>query len=124
MFLGASALRREGVPGFLYLTFGGPEETPASVEETISEIPRLRSAYTLVDHGFRVQPGTALRERAVAEGAISPENDCFKATFYHSPHTSAEVLDARLRRFNRENRWGKPAALAYMARLAWDKLRP
>ena len=124
VFQGADVLRREGVPGFLYLTFGGPEETPATVEDTISEMARIKPAYTLVDHGFRVQPGTALRERAVAEGAILPEDDCFNATFYHSPHTPAAMLDARLRRFNREHRWGKPAALAYMARLAWDKLRP
>ena len=39
VFQGAGALRREGVTGFLYLTFGGPGETPATVEETISRFP-------------------------------------------------------------------------------------
>ena len=38
MMKGADLLNRAGVGNFLYLTFGGPGETPATVEESLSNI--------------------------------------------------------------------------------------
>lgn len=61
---------------------------------------------------------------AVAEGVISPDDDCFKATFYHSPHTPPALLDAKLKQFRGEHRWDGLRFLPGMPRLFWDKLRP
>ena len=121
---GAQLLRQAGVQGFLFLTFGGPGETPATVEETLRLAAQVRPVRTLVDHGYRIQPETELREIAMAEGAIGPDDDCFRATFYHSPATPPGMLKARLKRYVSEHRWDDLRALPFMARLLWDKLRP
>ncbi|HEX9016580.1 MAG TPA: radical SAM protein [Chloroflexota bacterium] len=124
VFHDADVLKRAGVENMLYLTFGGPGETPSTVEETISSIPRTHSLYTLVDHGFRIQPDTELHRRAVSEGAISPTDDCFTATFYHSPETPPDFLDARLKRYQAGTRWSSFKALPFFAGVMWEKLRP
>jgi radical SAM superfamily enzyme YgiQ (UPF0313 family) len=121
---GAQLLRQAGVQGFLFLTFGGPGETPATVEETLRMAAQVRPARTLVDHGYRIQPETELQEIAIAEGAIAPDDDCFRATFYHSPATPPGMLKARLKRYVSEHRWDDLRAVPFMARLVWDKLRP
>lgn len=121
---GASVLRRAGVIGFLYLIFGGPGETPATVEETFRVASAIRPLRTLVGRGYRIEAGTGLRAMAVAEGVIAPDDDCFEATFYHSPETPPEMLDARLKRYQAEHRWEGLRALPSMAGLMWDKLRP
>ena len=121
---GAELLRKVGVRGFLYLTFGGPGETPATVEETLRTASRVGALRILVDHGYRIQPETELRQMAAAEGAIAQDDDCFRATFYHSPETPPEMLDRRLRRYQAEHRWDNLRAIPFMARLFWDKFRP
>jgi len=121
---GAHALRQAGVHGFLFLTFGGPGETPATVDETFRVASELRPLYTLLGRGYRIEPGTELQAMAIAEGAIAPDDDCFKATFYHSAGTPPEMLAARLRRYQAEHRWDRLRALPSMMRLMWDKFRP
>lgn len=121
---GADVLRQAGIHGILFLTFGGPGETPETVEETFRVASRIRPLYTLVGRGYRIEPETDLHTLAVAEGAIGPDDDCFKATFYHSPATPPEMLDARLKRYQAEHRWDSLRALPAMLRLLWDKFRP
>jgi radical SAM superfamily enzyme YgiQ (UPF0313 family) len=121
---GASLLRRAGVHGFLFLTFGGPGETPVTVEETFRVASAIRPLRTLVGRGYRIEPETELWEIAVAEGAIAADDDCFKATFYHSPATPPEMLAARLRRYEAEHRWEGLQALPSMVGLMWEKFRP
>ena len=120
----ADLLHRVGVSNFLFLTFGGPGETSGTVEETLSRIPQTRSIYTIFDHGFRIQPETALHEIALAEGAIPPGHSCFKAVFYHSRETPPAMLDARLKRYQAEHRWDSLRGLIPLAHMIWDKLRP
>ncbi len=121
---GASVLRRAGVHGFLFLMFGGPGETPATVEETLRVASAIRPFRTMVGRGYRIQPETELQAIAIAEGAIGPDDDCFKATFYHSPATPPEMLDTRLKRYQAEHRWEGLRALPLMARVMWEKFRP
>lgn len=86
--------------GFVFMpTFGSPGETRQTVEETLNRLPSLKSPVFDFSIGWRIQPRTALRERAVAEGLISPEDDCWKARFYVSPYTPREWLEKRLRSF-------------------------
>lgn len=121
---GADVLRRAGIHGFLSLTFGGPGETPATIEETFRVAPEIRPLRTHVVHGFRIEPETELHSIAIAEGAIAPDDDCFKATFYHSPETPPEMLTARLQRYRAEHRWDNLRSMPSMLGLMWDKLRP
>lgn len=121
---GAQLLRRAGVTSSLFLTFGGPGETPETVEETFRAIPKVPAIRTLVDHGFRIQPDTELRQIAIDEGVIAPDDDCFDATFYHSPATPPEMLKARLKRYEAEHRWENVKALPFLAGVMWNKFRP
>jgi radical SAM superfamily enzyme YgiQ (UPF0313 family) len=121
---GAQLLRQAGITSTLFLTFGGPGETPETVEETFRTIPRVPAIKTFVDHGFRIQPGTELRQIAINEGVIAPDDDCFRATFYHSQATPREMLKARLKRFESETRWHNLKALPFMAGVIWNKFRP
>ena len=121
---GAQLLKQAGMASFLFLTFGGPGETPETVEETFRAVPKMPVIRTLVDHGFRIQPDTELQQIAIAEGAIAANDDCFNATFYHSPATPPEMLKARLKRYEAEHRWDSVRALPFVARLMWDKFRP
>jgi len=110
---------------FIYaLTFGGPGETPATVEETFRVASEIRPLRTLVGRGYRIEPETELQAMAIAEGAIATDDDCFKATFYHSPATPPEMLAARLKRYQAEHRWEGLRALPSMAGLMWEKFRP
>ena len=121
---GADVLRQAGVQGFLFLTFGGPGETPSTVEETFRVAAKIRPLRTLVDRGYRIEPKTELQAIAVAEGAIEADDDCFKATFYHSPETPPGMLAARLRRYQAEHRWDSLRALPLMVSAMWEKFRP
>ena len=124
VLLGADLLRRAGVDTFLYVILGGPGETPATVEETLRQADRVRAPFTMLDHGYRIQPGTELREMAVAEGAIAADDDCFRATFYHSPATPPEMLAQRVKRYQAEHRRDQWRMMPWMTRLLWDKYRP
>jgi radical SAM superfamily enzyme YgiQ (UPF0313 family) len=93
-----SMFREAGVACALPLTFGGPGETPDTVEETMRIASIIGPARTVTGHGYRIQAGTPLREIAIEEGVIGPDDDCFRATFYHSPATPPEMLEARLKR--------------------------
>jgi radical SAM superfamily enzyme YgiQ (UPF0313 family) len=121
---GVTLLRRAGVELFLYLILGAPGETPATVEETLARASQMQAAYTMVDHGLRILPETRLYQIAVAQGVIPRELSCFKPVFYHSPDTPPATLDDRVRRYRAERRWDGLRGLPWMARLAWNKLRP
>lgn len=121
---GADVLRRAGVKSFLSLIFGGPGETTATVEETMRVAPSIRPLRTLTGRGYRIEPETELHAMAIAEGAIEADDDCFRATFYHSPETPPEMLDVRLKRYQAEHRWEGLRALPLMARVMWEKFRP
>lgn len=121
---GAEIFRKNGIGYFLNLMLGGPGETPATIEETFATASRLRPTHTILDCGYRIQPDTELHRIAVAEGAIAPEDDCFKARFYHSPDTPAPLLKDRLRWYQAEHRLANWRAIGWMLGLWWRKYRP
>ncbi len=103
IFRDAAMIREEGL-GFMFMpTFGSPGETRATVEETLRLTPSLKALFVEFGIGWRLQPGTELQQRAIAEGVIAADDDLWKPTFYISPATPVDWLDQRIRRFNRRH---------------------
>lgn len=95
----AAALRRHGI-GFMFMpVLGAPGETPATVRETFARMPALGALFAAVSIGWRIQPGTELRERAVREGVIREDDNCWEPTFYLSPETPLPWLKRQRRSF-------------------------
>ncbi len=104
IFRDAQTMREEGV-GFMFMpTLGGPGETRETIEETLRWTPPLKALFVEFSMGWRLQPGTPLQQRAIAEGIISADDDLWNPTFYVSPHTPPEWISRRVRSF----RWRHP----------------
>lgn len=87
----AELARASGIHCTWFFLLGGPGETRATVEETLSFIEaNLNWKYflTVLLTGLRIFPGTELSRRAVAEGVITPDNDLCEPRFYFSPEVS------------------------------------
>lgn len=110
-----AAMRRAGIDFIFMPSLGNPGETRDTVRETLRLSPRLGAAFVDFGIGLRIQPRTPLRERAVAEGLIQPDDDCYKARFYISPATPREWLEAQIKSYRRRH----PLALLRTAAFAW-----
>lgn len=113
----ARGLRRAGIAFGFTPTFGGPGETPETVEETLRRTPALGAAFTDFSVGWRIQPQTELRERAVLEGMLEAGDDCFDPRYYVSPATPRPWLERRLRSWRRRHPLAPLAILPFAARM-------
>lgn len=101
----SQAIRRAGLKIMWLPTFGGPGETPETVAETLSLAPMMGASFVNMDVGWRIQPRTPLRERAVREGLLAPDDDCWDAHFYISPQTPLPWLKMQLRTYKKRHRF-------------------
>jgi len=86
-----------------FLIFGGPGETPESVDETLRRSAELPGAFYFATIGMRIYPGTPLWERAgPAKTGEPPENFLATPRFYLEPPLTTQGLYAKLSAF-REN---------------------
>ncbi len=76
-----------------FIVFGGPDETPESVEEGLANIARLEKCVVFAATGVRVIPGTPMHLRAIKEGVVSPNDVLLEPFFYFSSAVTAEYLD-------------------------------
>ncbi|MEW5773275.1 MAG: lipid biosynthesis B12-binding/radical SAM protein [Thermodesulfobacteriota bacterium] len=86
----------EGLPCAHFVIFGGPGETPDTVEEGLRNLDRLDPAVVFAFSGIRVHPRTRLHELALAQGVLRPDADLLRPVFYHAPGLDPEALNARL----------------------------
>jgi hypothetical protein len=77
-------------------TFGNPGETPDTVAETFRQMTRLKPTMQGFRIGWRIQPRTPLFRRAVAEGLLSADDDCYDARYYISPATPKNWLKRQI----------------------------
>lgn len=112
------AIRAAGLDFMLMPTLGSPGETPATVEETLRRAPALGAVHMNFGIGWRIQPGTPLQRRAVEDGLIAADDDCWDAHFYISPDTPLDSLRDRLRRFRRRHFLLPLRMLSFMVRMA------
>ena len=86
----------EGIPCSHFVMFGGPVETPDTVEEGIKNVLALKNSVVFVYMGIRIFPETPLAEVAMREGIITPETDLLNPVYYLSPGVDAAWLEQKL----------------------------
>jgi len=81
------------IPCAHFIMFGSPGETPATLDESLKNIDKLRLAVVFAFSGIRILPQTTLRELAVKENVIDEKDDLLTPRFYFSPQISREHLN-------------------------------
>lgn len=123
----------EEIPCAHFIMFGGPGETPATVEEGLHNIEELGPAVVFAFSGIRILAGTELHVQAIADGVIDAGTSLLKPVYYFSPEVDLEVMNAKISESfrNRRERIFPPSAglekMAVMQRfgfrgLLWDQL--
>jgi len=82
-----------------FFLLGGPGETQATVEETVSFIEthlNRKRFLTVLLTGLRIFPGTELARIAVAQSVIKSDNDLCRPTFYFSPDVDERRVIERI----------------------------
>ncbi len=104
----SSALARElGLNYSHFVIFGGPGETPATVEETLARARTLRGAFFFGTIGMRIYPGTPLWSRLDPESHGQVRADFLVEPRFHlEPPFTVDGLYRRLREVQRtEHNW-------------------
>ncbi len=87
-----------------FLIFGGPGETPATIDETLERSAQLPGAYYFATVGMRVYPGTPLwREVAPEARGEVPADYLSEPRFYLSRELEAGTLYQRLSAFRSQH---------------------
>jgi len=97
----AERVERAGIRTLWIFLVGGPGETPATLEETLSfaawRLERGDAVYVTV--GLRIYPGTTLHRIALADGVVSDGNSLLVPAFYFSPDLPGGAALKRLHEF-------------------------
>jgi len=83
----------EQVPCAHFIMFGGPNETPETVAEGLSNIAKLEHCVVFAFSGIRILPKSRLLERAIADNVIEPGASLIKPIYYFSPHIQVEPMN-------------------------------
>ena len=82
----------EGIPASHFVIFGGPNEDEVSFAEGLRNLDTLSRTVVFAFTGVRVLPNTAVYDRAIDEGILSPDAALLDPVFYFSPGISPEKL--------------------------------
>jgi lipid biosynthesis B12-binding/radical SAM protein len=129
----SDACLAEELPCAHFIIFGGPGETPATVEEGLDNIARLGPAVVFAFSGIRILPGAPLQAQAVREGILPAGQSLLKPAYYYSQAIDPGIMNAAIERSfkGRRDRIFPPSAgqirLAVMRKfgfsgILWDKL--
>lgn len=83
----------EELPCAHYIIFGGPGETPATVQEGLANIEQLGPAVVFAFSGIRILKGAALHARALREGVIREDTPLLKPVYYFSPEVNPDAMN-------------------------------
>lgn len=133
----ARVLARADLPYVMYLLFGGPGETRATFEETVSHATACPRAVVFAFFGMRIYPNSPLHSMAIEDGMVSDADDLIEPCFYMSKTLDADWLQIRRNELGRQTNWmiaGRNMdALKQMAGMLrrsghkgslWQKVRP
>jgi radical SAM superfamily enzyme YgiQ (UPF0313 family) len=93
--------RASGLCCTWFFLFGGPGETNATAEETVSFVEEhlnCKKFLTVMMTGLRILPGTDLAKHAVAAGYLEAGYDLCDPMFYFSPDLDEKWLIERINR--------------------------
>lgn len=97
----SDAARRAHVDYCHFLISGGPGETPETLQTGFRNSQRLNAGAIMAVAGMRIYPGTALFERAIAEGQIRRDTQLLTPTYYLAPGLTAEAVFGQIQDFAR-----------------------
>ncbi len=81
-----------------FLIFGGPGETPETVEETLAKTKQLPGSYYFSTIGMRIYPDTPLWRKLDPEAkGERPSDYLLEPRFFIEPPLTTEILVARIR---------------------------
>ncbi len=80
-----AAAQRAGLHVAHFLLLGGPDETAATVDETLEGCERLEGAALFFMCGMRVYPGTGLERLTRTAGQVTPGQSLLCPVFYEPP---------------------------------------
>jgi radical SAM superfamily enzyme YgiQ (UPF0313 family) len=75
-----------------YFLLGGPDETLATLQETLGHIDKLRKTVLFLFCGMRVYPHTALFDRCIADGLLARRTDLLEPFFYQANGIDEETI--------------------------------
>jgi radical SAM superfamily enzyme YgiQ (UPF0313 family) len=97
----SQAARQAKVDFCHFLISGGPGETLETLRTGFRNSQRLNAGAIMALVGMRIYPGTALFDKAVAEGQIRPDSDLLAPAYYLAPGLTAETVFAQIQEFAR-----------------------
>lgn len=80
-----------------YFLLGGPGENPETLNETLSNVDKLKKSVLFFFCGMRIYPHTKLYEMAVKEGQISKTQSLLEPVFYHTPFIETDEIIRRVK---------------------------
>ncbi len=98
------------IPCAHFFMFGGPNETPATIEESITNIEKLKKTVVFGFSGIRILPNTGIAKIARAQSIITMEDNLLEPRYYVSPEIDKERMDQRIEQafFRRKDRFFPP----------------
>jgi radical SAM superfamily enzyme YgiQ (UPF0313 family) len=95
--------RRQQIDFCHFLICGGPGETADTLQATYENSLKLNGAVIMAVVGMRIYPGTALHDRAIREGYISPETDLLTPNYYLAPGLAEAQIFGTLQQFAQQS---------------------
>jgi len=80
-----------------YLLLGGPGESPATLEETLANVDKMKRCVVFFFCGMRIYPHTALYRLALETGQVTPGQDLLAPAYFRSPALTEDHIADRLR---------------------------
>jgi radical SAM superfamily enzyme YgiQ (UPF0313 family) len=98
VFAAHEAARGAGLHVAHFLLLGGPDETAATVDETLEAAERLSGGVLFFFCGMRIHPGTELEAIAREAGQLAPGDSLLAPAFYEPPAIPLATIAARVER--------------------------
>ncbi len=92
----ARICNEENLRPFYSLTFGGWQETPETIEESLEILKEAKAGFVWGAYGVRVYPDTELADLVYENGIFNKSDNLLYPKFYLSPHiekTGLEVIE-------------------------------
>jgi radical SAM superfamily enzyme YgiQ (UPF0313 family) len=96
VFKAHDSARAAGIHIAHYFLFGGPGETPRTLEDTLKKIEDLDKCVLFLFQGMRIFPHTGLYDLALAQGRITKGRNLIEPAFYQSPGIDARTIEERI----------------------------